>query len=286
MKRFVLVTGASTGIGKSACLALAKQGYDVLAGVRTTQDAELLKSSVTKGIHPLLMDLTDEESLLSARTKAEEIIGQNPFVAIFNNAGMVINGTVLHVPIAQWNHQFQVNVFGAVRILQLFFPLLIKEKLQGDNHPRRIINMSSVSGHFASPFIGPYAASKYALEALSDSLRRELYMYDVQVVLIVAGKIATPIWEKAKRDPAYFGSEYDGILQFKDQMIDNMITQGLPVERVDKLILKAVSAKRAKLRYYIVPNKWNFFLMRYMPARLIDKLIQGKLKTKSGIRPF
>ena len=281
-----MVTGASTGIGKSACLALANQGYEVLAGVRTTRDADMLKSSVSKGIHPLLMDVTDEQSLVSARAKAEEIIGQNPFVAIFNNAGVVINGTVLHVPIEQWNYQFQVNVFGAVRVLQLFFPMLIKNRSQGDEHPRRIINMSSVSGHFAAPFIGPYAASKYALEALSDSLRRELYMYDVQVVLIVAGKIATPIWEKAKREPSYFGSEYDGILQFKDQMIDNMITQGLPVERVDGLILKAVAAKRVKLRYYIVPNKWNFFLMRFMPARLIDRLIQGKLKTKSGIRPF
>ena len=286
MKRFVLVTGASTGIGKSACLALAKQGYDVLAGVRSMQDADMLKSSGSMSIHPLIMDLTNEESLVNAKAEAEKLIGQNPFVAIFNNAGVVINGTVLHVPLEQWNYQFQVNVFGAVRILQLFFPLLIRENLQGDDHPRRIINMSSVSGHFAAPFIGPYAASKYAMEALSDSLRRELYMYDVQVVLIVAGKIATPIWEKAKRDPSYFGSEYAGILQFKDQMIDNMITQGLPVERVDGLILKAVSAKRVKLRYYIVPNKWNFFLMRYFPARLIDRLIRGKLKTKSGIRPF
>jgi NAD(P)-dependent dehydrogenase (short-subunit alcohol dehydrogenase family) len=286
MKRFVLVTGASSGIGKSASLALIHQGYEVLAGVRTEQDAAMMRKAVPAGIHPLLLDVTHEASILAAKEEAERIIGNDSLVAIFNNAGIVINGTVLHVPVDRWNYQFEVNVLGVVRITQVFFPLLAKARLTGDDHPRRIINMSSVSGLFASPFIGPYAASKYALEALSDSLRRELYMYDIQVVLIVAGKIATPIWEKAKTEPTYFGPEYDGILQYKDKIIDNMITQGLPVEKVDDIIIKAVSTKRPKLRYTIVPNKWRFFLMRTLPSKWVDSLIRRKLKAKSGFRPF
>jgi NAD(P)-dependent dehydrogenase (short-subunit alcohol dehydrogenase family) len=286
MKRFILVTGASSGIGESACLALARQGYEVLAGVRRKEDAERLQTGVQGRILPLLMDVTDEASLLDARKEAEALIGQDVLVAIFNNAGIVINGTVLHVPADQWKHQFDVNVLGVVRVTQVFFPLLAKPRSPGDEHPRRIINMSSVSGLFASPFIGPYAASKYALEGLSDSLRRELYMYDIQVVLIIAGKIATPIWGKAKTGKSYFGPEYDSILAFKDQLIDRMITQGLPVSSVDKIVLKAVTDRNPRLRYYVIPEKWRFFLMRKLPAKWVDRLISKKLKAKSGFRPF
>ena len=286
MKRFVLVTGASSGIGESACIALAKQGYEVLAGVRKQEDAERLRSAAPGKISPLIMDVTDGTSLQQAKLEAERLIGQDSLVAIFNNAGVVVNGTVLHVPAEQWKYQFDVNVLGVIRVTQLFFPLLARPRTTGDDHPRRIVNMSSVSGLFASPFIGPYAASKYALEALSDSLRRELYMYDIQVVLIIAGKIATPIWTKAKSGTSYFGPEYDSILAFKDQIIDNMLTQGLPVSRVDEVVLKAVASHKPKLRYYVIPDKWRFFLMRRLPAHWVDKLISKKLKAKSGFRPF
>lgn len=286
MKRFVLVTGASSGIGRSACLWLAKHGYEVLAGVRAHADAEGLNALNIGQIHPLIMDVTNMDSLCDAKAEAEKIIGEDGLVTIFNNAGIVVNGSVLHIPIAQWQEQMDVNVLGVVRTTQLFFPLLVQAKAKGIDHPCRIINMSSVSGLFASPFIGAYAASKYAVEALSDSLRRELYMYDIQVVLVVAGKIATPIWEKAKTGPSYFGSEYDHILQYKDSMINQMIAQGLPTSRVDDIILKAVRNENVRLRYVVVPNPWAFFLMRKLPARWVDYLIHRKLKSKSGIRPF
>lgn len=286
MRRFILITGASSGIGESACLMLLKHGYEVLAGVRSSADAEKLKAAGGVKLHPLIMDVTDEPGMLLARDQAISLIGDGALVAIFNNAGIVVNGAVLYIPLEAWREQFEVNVIGVVRTTQLFFPLLVAARQAGDDHPRRIINMGSVSGLFASPFLAPYAASKFALEALSDSLRRELYMYDVQVVIIEAGNISTPIWEKAKKLPSYFGPEYDSILAFKDHIIDGMIAKGMPLAAMDEIVLKSIAGRDVKPRYLIRPQKWKFNLIRRLPATWVDRLIKKNLQKRSGIRPF
>jgi NAD(P)-dependent dehydrogenase (short-subunit alcohol dehydrogenase family) len=286
MRRFILITGASSGIGESACIALVARGYEVIAGVRTQQDALRLAEVGKSKIHPLIMDVTDRAGMEKALEATVHIIDDGALVAIFNNAGIVVNGPILYVPPEEWQKQFEVNVTGLVRTTQLFFPLLVKPKQTGDDHPRRIINMSSVSGVFASPFIGAYAASKYAVEAISDSLRRELYMYDVQVVLIQAGNIATPIWEKARTTSSYLGPEYESIRAFKDKMLDDLIARGMPVSAIDEVIIKAVTQKAVKVRYLIRPQKWKFQLIRLLPAKWIDRMIAKKLRDRSGIRPF
>ncbi len=282
MRRFILVTGASSGIGKSACLALEKQGYHVLAGVRKATDVEQLHALGMNKIHPLLLDVTDDQSVREAVNLAEEIIGDDSLVSIINNAGIAVSGAILYVPMEAWREQLDVNVLGVVRTTQLFFPLLAKPIQDGDKHPRRIINIGSVSGLFASPFVGPYAASKYALEAISDSLRRELYMYDIQVVIIEAGNLATPIWEKAKKSPSYSGPEYDAIMAQRNQMVDKQITQSMPLKAMDELILKTIRSKHIKVRYLIRPGKWKFNIMRWLPAKWIDKLIHKALNAKSA----
>lgn len=286
MRRFILITGASSGIGESACHVLLEKGYEVLAGVRTPADAVKLKTAAGPELHPLIMDVTDESGMQSARDEAEKIIGDGALVAIFNNAGVVVNGAWLYIPIDEWRQQFEVNVIGVIRTTQLFFPLLSAPRQAGDTHPRRIINMGSVSGLFASPFIAPYAASKYALEALSDSLRRELYMYDIQVVIIEGGNIATPIWEKAKKTPSYFGPEYDSILAFKNQMIDGLIAKGMPLKAINDVIIKTVMNKSVKARYLVRPQKWKFNMVRFLPSKWVDRLIHRNLQRRSGIRPF
>lgn len=286
MRRFILITGASSGIGESACHVLLEKGYEIIAGVRSSADAVKLKNVRGPKLHPLIMDVTDESGMQIARDQAATIIGDGTLVAIFNNAGVVVNGAWLYIPIDEWRQQFEVNVVGVIRTTQLFFPLLSVPRKAGDTHPRRIINMGSVSGLFASPFIAPYAASKYALEALSDSLRRELYMYDIQVVIIEGGNIATPIWEKAKKTPSYFGPEYDTILAFKDQMIDGLISKGMPLKAINDVIIKTVMDKSVKARYLVRPQKWKFNLIRLLPAKWVDQLIQRNLQKRSGIRPF
>lgn len=286
MRRFILITGASSGIGESAALALVREGYEVIAGVRNEVDAARLRMNNPAKIHPLIMEVTDQVCMDNARKDAERIIGDGNLVAIFNNAGMVINGAVLHIPIEQWRQQFEVNVLGAIRTTQLFFPLLVSRDAKIDHHPRRIINMSSVSGLFASPFLGPYAASKFAMEAFSDSLRRELYMHDIQVVLINAGNIRTPIWHKARTLPSYLGKEYQSILEFKEKLIDKQIAESIPVKAIDDVVIKAVTSRKVKVRYLVMRQAWKFRLMRLLPAKWVDNLIQKRLRNKSGIRPF
>ena len=286
MRRYILITGASSGIGESACHVLLEKGYEIIAGVRTTADAAKLKATGGPKLHPLMMDVTDESGMQLARDEAAKIIGEGTLVAIFNNAGVVVNGAWLYIPIEEWRHQFEVNVIGVIRTTQLFFPLLAAPRQDGDTHPRRIINMGSVSGLFASPFIAPYAASKYAMEALSDSLRRELYMYDIQVVIIEGGNISTPIWEKAKKTPSYFGPEYDSLLAFKDKMIDGLIAKGMPLKAINDVIIKIVMDKSVKARYLVRPQKWKFNLVRLLPAKWVDRLIHRNLQKRSGIRPF
>ena len=286
MRPFVLVTGASSGIGYSACLALSAKGYGVIAGIRNPADREKFGASDQSFIFAVQLDVTDVQSLKAARAEAERIMGNNSLVAIVNNAGIVVHGAVLYIPAEEWSRQLDVNVIGVIRTTQVFFPLLSKPRSPGDHHPRRIINMSSVSGLFASPFLGPYVASKFELEALSDTLRRELYMHDVQVVIIEPGNITTPIWEKARQEKAYFGPEYDSILAFKEKMIDGMIAGGIPVSYVDQAVVDAVSHPDPPLRYLIRKQKWKFRLIRLLPAKWVDKMITKRLRDKSGIRPF
>ena len=285
LENFVLITGASSGIGEQTASLLLRHGYSVLAGVRTPVDANRLKEKYGQKLYPLLMDVTNEEQVVDAQKEAEHLIGDNALVAIINNAGIVVTGAVLYIPAEEWRYQLEVNLLGVIRITQHFFPLLKKENAS-NLHPRRIINISSISGLFASPFVGAYAASKYALEAMSDSLRRELFMYNIQVVLIEPGNIRTPIWAKAKSTPTYYGPEYDAILEFKDRVIENNIASGFEPTALDQVIMKAVQGKKVKARYLVMPRKWKFQLMRLLPVSMVDKMIRKRLQSRSGIRPF
>ena len=286
MERFVLITGASTGIGRSATLAFSRAGYHVLAGVRTEKDYTNIRQENDHRLHPIMLDVTDQDQVEEAVKASEVIIGNGNLVAIINNAGLVVHGTVLHVPISEWRQQFEVNLFGLIRVTQQFFPLLNKPGPGSDAHPKRIINMGSVSGKFASPFLGPYSASKYALEAVSDSLRRELYYTDIQVVIIEAGKIATPIWDKARTQPSYAGPEHAGVLEFKDRLLDKMISEGLPQDSLNPLLLHIVKSGKVKARYLHAPDKFTFRLSTWLPAKWIDNAIHRKLRKQGGIRPF
>ncbi len=286
MNHFILVTGASTGIGLASCEHLLREGYHIIGGVRTSMDAERLTNALGPNFHAIILEVTNPESVTNAAYGVAALIGEDLLVAIVNNAGIVISGTVLHVPIEEWKRQFDVNVFGLLDTTQKFFSYLIKASKSSDPHPVRIINMSSVSGRFASPFMGPYAASKYALEALSDSLRRELYMYDIEVVLIEPGSIATPLWDKAKEAVQYVGPEHEWMLPFKNKIIDHNVATGLHVDEVAQCVVKTVRDKNVRTRYLIKAQSWKFRIVRMLPTSWVDRLILKKLRSKSNIRPF
>lgn len=284
LENFILITGASTGIGEHAAGLLIRHGYSILAGVRSETDANRLKEKYGARLFPLLLDVTNDDQVRKAFSISESIIGENALVAIINNAGFAVSGAVLYIPIEEWRKQFEVNLFGVVRITQVFFPLL-KRNIQSHLHPRRVINISSVSGLFAAPFLAPYVASKFALEGMSDSLRRELYMYDIQVVIIEPGNIRTPMWSKARSGTSYMGPEYDNILAFKDKIIDNNIKASLAPELLNPILEKAVFGKKVRPRYLIRPQKWKFNLIRLLPVSMVDRMFRKRLQSRSGFRP-
>lgn len=285
MENFILITGASTGIGEHAASLLIQEGYSVLAGVRSEADGLRLREKNGERLFPILMDVTNEGQVMEAVANANAIIGENQLVAIINNAGIAVSGAVLYIPVEEWQKQFEVNLFGVIRTTQRFFPLLSRN-IKSLDHPRRIINMSSISGLFAAPFTGPYSSSKYALEGMSDALRRELYMYDIQVVLIEPANVRTPIWHKAKQNKSHLGPEYETIMAFKEKIIDQNIESGLDLSALNSSLLSAVKDKKVKARYLVVPSKWQFNLVRkVLPTSFLDRIVKKRLQSGS-IRPF
>ena len=191
------MTGASTGIGAACVDLLVEKGFLVFASVRKDSDAAALTARHGASVIPLLFDVTDAESIAAAARDVEARLEGETLAGLVNNAGVAVPGPLLHLPIDDFRRQIEVNLIGQLRIIQAFAPLL-GAGAQRRGAPGRIVNMSSVAGRFAAPFLGAYAASKFGLEGMSDALRRELIVYGVDVVLIEPGMIATPIWDKAE----------------------------------------------------------------------------------------
>lgn len=188
MKSFVVVTGTSTGLGKTICEHLYEQGYCVIAAMRNPETCNWLKRY--KNIHTLTLDVTNQENIEQLATNIETIIGEHgKLIAVVNNAGVCISSPLETVSMADFSYQLQVNLVGVLSVVQALMPLLLTTK-------STIINIGSGVGRVAPPFLGPYAASKAALEAMTDSLRRELMNTNVKVTLIVPGAILTPVWGK------------------------------------------------------------------------------------------
>ncbi len=268
---YVLVTGASTGIGKSISEMLAKQNYKVFSTVRNEQDAEKL-AKISNNITPIIMDVADHDSILRAKDEVKELLGANKLFSIINNAGIVVAGPLEILPIANLKRQFDVNVFGLIDTIQVFFDLL-------DHNNSKIINMSSIGGRIAFPFIGPYAASKHALEALSDSMRRELLNTGIDVVVIQPGSIKTPIWGKSEGvEEAYKNTKYYSLMtKFKKMTLD-MGQKGAESEKVGETVLNILKRKKNKSRYIVSKNLvGEVYATRYLPDRLFDKVIKATM---------
>ena len=184
-----MITGTSTGIGEATALHLAKLGYRVLAGVRKEGDGERLVDQAGSGLVPVLIDVTEPATIDEAVRTVTDTVGEDGLVGLVNNAGVAIGGPLEYLAVEQWRHQFEVNVLGPVAVTRAFLPLI----RQGGG---RIIFIGSIGGRVAAPFVGPYSASKFAVEAIAESLRQELQPWHIPVVVIEPGAIKTPIWEK------------------------------------------------------------------------------------------
>jgi NAD(P)-dependent dehydrogenase (short-subunit alcohol dehydrogenase family) len=271
--KHVLVTGASSGIGQDCVRVLSKAGFRVHAAVRKTVDASAW--SDYPNVEPILFDVTDEESCVKAWSILEPKLSLANEIHLVNNAGIAVGGPVEGVPLEEWRKQFEVNVFGLLRITQLMLPM-VREK-RG-----RIVNISSVSGLTALPFLGPYCASKFAVEAISDSLRRELRSSGAKVILIEPGSVATPIWEKSMAGPIQlpaalertYGREVGSFLS----LIREAAANAIPVRMVSQVIEKALTDPNPRPRYLVVAGRDRIrgVLLRYLPDRWVDAML-GKL---------
>ena len=273
--KFVLVTGASTGIGYSAVEHLIGNGYGVFGSVRKQEDASRLQSDFGKNFVPLIFDVTDEQAVLeSVETVKSKMGPEDRLVSIVNNSGIALGGPIQFLPTDVYRKQFEVNLFGVVNVTRSYLKLLGAEK--GASHRGRVVMISSVSGKRSYPFVSPYTASKHALEAFSDSLRREMMLYGVKVVIIEPGPIKTPIWDKTPsvEDNPFLGTDYESSLRkFYGQMVTKGKHEGLPVDRVGKLIEKVITIKNPKTRYVITGRKWlDFMLPGILPDRMLDRL--------------
>lgn len=268
----VLITGCSTGIGR----ALAENLSDRFQVWATARDPETLSKMSGTQFYRRALDVTDESSINNLFEEIRKKASEFDQIHVINNAGVAIAGPAEGVPVKQWRHQFEVNLFSVVQVNQMFLPL-IRQK------GGRIVNISSVSGRLVSPFLGPYAASKFALEAYSDALRRELMPWKIPVVLIEPGPIQTPIWEKSRRQAhqtkaqlsAEMESLYGETLERFEQKVVKVAESAAPVEWVCQAVRHALTARRPKIRYLVGKGvKGPVRLAELLPDRWADQLIR------------
>ena len=265
----IVVTGASTGIGAAIARRLSAAGYLVFGTVRRPADAEGLERL---GAVPVQMDVTDGGSIRTARSEIEGRLGTGPLAGIVNNAGIAAAGPLEYLPLDDLRRVLEVNVVGLVAVTQAFLPALRRSR-------GRVINIGSVSGRVALPFGGPYAASKFAVEAISDSLRRELLPSGIRVVLIQPGSIATPIWDKVAGIDLgqYRETPYGPVLPvIRDRTIRSG-QHGLPADRVAIAVLAALAAPRPPTRMLVVRRPFAARLMRILPDRWVDRSVARRL---------
>jgi NAD(P)-dependent dehydrogenase (short-subunit alcohol dehydrogenase family) len=269
----VLVTGASTGIGEATALHLKQLGFDVIGAVRKDLDAERLGS---QGLRTVKLDVTDADSIAAARAQ----LGDAPLTGLVNNAGIAVAGPLEFLPLDQLRWQLEVNLIGQVAVTQQFLPALRAAR-------GRIVNVSSIGGRVALPLVGPYNASKFALEAVSDSLRRELMQHGVDVILIEPGGVKTPIWRKGNETadelqegmPPEATQLYGRMIEaVRKAMVKIDQETGIEPSEVAEAIGRALTAKRPRTRYLVGRDaKLRGPLSRVMPDRLMDRAIARQL---------
>lgn len=268
----VVITGASTGIGRTSALHLDALGFRVFAGVRKAADGEALRRDASDRLTPLSIDVTDAASIEAAAKEVAGALGGEGLAGLVNNAGIVVSGPLEFVPMDEWRQQMEVNFFGLVAVTQAFLPLVRKAK-------GRIVNVSSIGGKVSTPFLSPYAASKHAVEGLSDSLRRELRSLGIFVSLIEPGAVATPIWKKgnaaAKERRAQLSEEanalYGAAMGKLQEAVGKVEKGAIPPEEVAKAIAHALTADRPKTRYLVgIEAKVQNALSSLLPDRMMD----------------
>ncbi|HLG88954.1 MAG TPA: SDR family NAD(P)-dependent oxidoreductase [Alphaproteobacteria bacterium] len=272
-----IITGASTGIGAATARELARRGFHVLAGVRRDRDADAIRGP---GIEPLIVDVTNPDHIGALATRVYEDPQSRPVRALINNAAIGVNAPVETFAIDAWRRLFEVNLFGHVAVTQALLPALIRSK-------GRIVNISSVGGKIAMATYGPYAGTKFALEAVSDALRREIAPLGVQVVVVEPGAVRTEMagraiataHEAASAMTPEQSQRYSGLVQAIAAQTTLFTDSGLPADAAAKVIAKAVTARKPSTRYTVGRDAALLTLLaRILPDRLLDRVFAAALR--------
>jgi NAD(P)-dependent dehydrogenase (short-subunit alcohol dehydrogenase family) len=272
----VVITGSSTGIGKACALHLDSLGFRVFAGVRKEEDGERLRGEGSARLRTVVLDITDPASIAAARAQVEEALEGRGLDGLVNNAGIAVSGPLEFLPLDELRRQLEVNVVGQIAVTQAFLPALRR----GGG---RIVNIGSIGGKMALPFVGPYAASKFAMEGLTDSLRRELKPHGVSVSIVRPGAIQSEIWDKgqAKSEelteemPAeameVYGKQIEGGRAAARQRAEDAV----PAQEVADVVAHALTSDRPRTRYLVTRRaKMLAAFARFLPDRAFDRMIE------------
>jgi NAD(P)-dependent dehydrogenase (short-subunit alcohol dehydrogenase family) len=275
----VVISGASTGIGRATALHLDRLGFRVYAGVRREPDGQSLRREASERLAPVILDVTDAPSIEAAEKTVASEVGEAGLAGVVNNAGIGAGGPLEFVPLDELRSVLEVNVVGVMAVTQAFLPLVRRAR-------GRIAIVSSSSGRLAAPFAGPYCASKFAVEALADSLRVELRPWGIEVALIEPGAVDTPIWGKTQRYAdeleARLSEEerrlyHDVIPTLRRQLEENARGAASP-DTCARAIEHALTARRPRTRYLVGRDaRLETFLGRFVPDRLRDWIIARML---------
>ena len=280
----VIITGASTGIGAGAARYMAAEGWRVFAGVRKHADGEMLKLKSSGDLRPIILDVTKPDQVAAAVETVSAALDGERLAGLVNNAGIAKMGPLAIQPMEDFRAQFEVNVFGLLAMTQACVPLLGSDASR-KGPPGRIVNITSVGGRLSSPFLGAYAATKHAVEAMTDTLRRELVIYGIDAIAIGPGSVKTPIWDKAEEDNTdgpYATSDWGGSLKRFEQVMLSGGRSGLTPEEIAGYVETALAADKPKARYAPVPDKLtNWIIPTRLPKRMLDKIFWKRFGLKS-----
>ncbi len=279
-QRTVVVTGVSTGIGWGASMVLTKAGFKVFGSVRKEADAKRLQGELGANFVPLMFDVTDEKAVKASIATVRAGLGGRKLFGLVNNAGISVVGPLLHMPIDEFRKQLEVNLTGVVITTQAFAPLLgVDGSLSGP--PGRIVNITSVGGRNAIPFIVPYNVSKFGLEGMTEGLRRELMLFGIDVIAVAPGAVATAIWEKGEQIDVtpYAKTAFAAALETLRAYAAASGKRGLKPEYLGRKIMHALTTVRPKVRYVVTPDPFQNFLLNALPKRVADRLVAGQIGT-------
>jgi len=275
----VVVTGSSTGIGYQISKTLIANGYRVFGSVRNNKDATRVSSELGSNFVPLLFDVTNEDAVKASVKQVGDLLKNQTLAGLINNAGIAVFGAVQNLTAEEFKYQFDVNLLGVFHCTQAYMDLLGADKSR-NGEPGKIINISSVSGELGMPFMAAYNMSKFGLEGFSESLRRELMLFGIDVVVVAPGPVKTPIWKKVDKigmikryDNSAFRKVFSKMLHFTDVLEKTAVSPEVIAARVMSILAK----KNTKTRYRIDAQRFQNMLLTMLPRRMADKMIAKQM---------